>query len=46
MPHVSQGKVVLVENKTGENETQEGTTQIVGSSTMVQHGMDLIMFQN
>ncbi|XP_047540229.1 uncharacterized protein LOC125073443 isoform X1 [Vanessa atalanta] len=37
VPHVSQGKVVLMENRTGENETQEHT-QIVGSSSMVQHG--------
>ncbi|GBP40693.1 hypothetical protein EVAR_36429_1 [Eumeta japonica] len=38
VPHVSQGKIVLVENKTRDNETTEGTTQIVGSSSMVQHG--------
>ncbi|KAL0811803.1 hypothetical protein ABMA28_009231 [Loxostege sticticalis] len=38
VPHVSQGRVVLIENKTGENETAEGNTQIVGSSSMVQHG--------
>ncbi|XP_060807330.1 uncharacterized protein LOC106139408, partial [Amyelois transitella] len=38
VPHVSQGRVVLVENKTGENDTNEGNTQIVGSSSMVQHG--------
>ncbi|CAH0717600.1 unnamed protein product, partial [Brenthis ino] len=37
VPHVSQGKVVLMENRTGENDTQEHT-QIVGSSSMVQHG--------
>ncbi|XP_063369637.1 uncharacterized protein LOC134657962 [Cydia amplana] len=38
VPHVSQGHIRLVENKTGENETQEENTQIVGSSSMVQHG--------
>lgn len=38
VPHVSQGKVVLMENRTGENDTQEHT-QIVGSSSMVQHGI-------
>ncbi|KAM3956627.1 LOW QUALITY PROTEIN: hig-anchoring scaffold protein, partial [Aphomia sociella] len=38
VPHVSQGRVVLVENKTGENDTHESNTQIVGSSSMVQHG--------
>ncbi|XP_053618316.1 uncharacterized protein Hasp isoform X2 [Plodia interpunctella] len=38
VPHVSQGRVVLVENKTGDNDTSEGNTQIVGSSSMVQHG--------
>ncbi|KAG6451661.1 uncharacterized protein LOC115444557 [Manduca sexta] len=37
VPHVSQGKVVLVENKT-DNATHEPNTQIVGSSSMVQHG--------
>ncbi|XP_045762822.1 uncharacterized protein LOC123865673 [Maniola jurtina] len=41
VPHVSQGKVVLMENRTGENDTQEHT-QIVGSSSMVQHG-EMIM---
>ncbi|KAJ0171288.1 hypothetical protein K1T71_012838 [Dendrolimus kikuchii] len=38
VPHVSQGRIVLVENKTGDNNTQEANTQIVGSSSMVQHG--------
>ncbi|XP_073962964.1 uncharacterized protein [Choristoneura fumiferana] len=38
VPHVSQGKIRLVENKTGDNETAEESTQIVGSSSMVQHG--------
>ncbi|KAL4708940.1 hypothetical protein ACJJTC_014968, partial [Scirpophaga incertulas] len=42
VPHVSQGGVVLVEPKTGDNDTQETSTQIVGSSTMVQHG-EIIM---
>ncbi|XP_049879785.1 uncharacterized protein LOC126376459 isoform X2 [Pectinophora gossypiella] len=43
VPHVSQGRVVLMENKTGENETVEGNTQIVGSSSMVQHGEVIIV---
>ncbi|CAH2986746.1 unnamed protein product [Chilo suppressalis] len=43
VPHVSQGRVVLVENKTGENYTQEGNTQIVGSSSMVQHGEIIVV---
>ncbi|KAG7300622.1 hypothetical protein JYU34_014915 [Plutella xylostella] len=42
VPHVSQGRVVLVENKTSDNDTQE-TTQIVGSSSMVQHGEIIIV---
>ncbi|CAB3232406.1 unnamed protein product [Arctia plantaginis] len=42
VPHVSQGRVVLVENKTSDNSSNEGNTQIVGSSTMVQHG-DIII---
>ncbi|CAH2056897.1 unnamed protein product, partial [Iphiclides podalirius] len=42
VPHVSQGRVVRVENKTGDNKTQE-FTQIVGSSTMVQHGEVIIV---
>ncbi|CAH2250497.1 jg9593 [Pararge aegeria aegeria] len=43
VPHVSQGKVVLMENKTGENDTDtQEHTQIVGSSSMVQHG-EMIM---
>ncbi|XP_045540469.1 uncharacterized protein LOC106717941 [Papilio machaon] len=37
VPHVSQGRVVRLENRTEDNTTQE-VTQIVGSSTMVQHG--------
>ncbi|XP_072947913.1 sushi, von Willebrand factor type A, EGF and pentraxin domain-containing protein 1 [Epargyreus clarus] len=41
VPHVSQGKVVLMENRTGGNDTHEHT-QIVGSSSMVQHG-DMIV---
>ncbi|XP_050552078.1 uncharacterized protein LOC118277568 isoform X4 [Spodoptera frugiperda] len=43
VPHVSQGRVVLVENKTGDNSTHEGNTQIVGSSTMVQHGEIIVV---
>ncbi|XP_050671196.1 uncharacterized protein LOC126969692 [Leptidea sinapis] len=42
VPHVSQGRVVLMENKTQDNETQEHT-QIVGSSTMVQHGEIIVV---
>ncbi|CAK1543665.1 unnamed protein product [Leptosia nina] len=42
VPHVSQGRVVLMENKTSDNETQEHT-QIVGSSTMVQHGEMIVV---
>ncbi|KPJ01115.1 CUB and sushi domain-containing protein 1 [Papilio xuthus] len=38
VPHVSQGRVVRLENRTEDNTTQE-VTQIVGSSTMVQHGL-------
>ncbi|XP_038218678.1 uncharacterized protein LOC119837224 isoform X1 [Zerene cesonia] len=42
VPHVSQGRVVLMENKTSENDTQDHT-QIVGSSTMVQHGEMIVV---
>ncbi|XP_045513614.1 uncharacterized protein LOC123707539 isoform X2 [Pieris brassicae] len=42
VPHVSQGSVVLMENKTSENDTQEHT-QIVRSSTMVQHGEIIVV---
>ncbi|CAG9571132.1 unnamed protein product [Danaus chrysippus] len=42
VPHVSQGKVVLMENRTNDNETKEHT-QIVGSSSMVQHGEMIVV---
>ncbi|XP_041978220.1 uncharacterized protein LOC121732407 isoform X2 [Aricia agestis] len=43
VPHVSQGRVVMMENRTGDNDTHE-QTQIVGSSSMVQHG-EMIMVE-
>ncbi|XP_012545704.3 uncharacterized protein LOC101741571 isoform X2 [Bombyx mori] len=43
VPHVSQGRIVLVNNETtNDNTTEQPNTQIVGSSSMVQHG-EIIM---